>query len=711
MNKRLIFAAAAAGLLNHAVAAQTNTNEAAPSAPSEVRGSTSMPSIPAERTIFLDASGFFSFGVSVAYHPTFQRFYSSNSGSTSATGLVFGENGGAPISTISPLNIDPRGWFFNNNTDQLEISTFDAIAGGTDRGLVAPGIDMNGDLTGTLSILLPSLPGLASSQTSPHYNAVENVLNSRGNSEVVNVVDRSDGSLVNTITLDFAAAGMVDPLRDGILFIPTFQLLGVVDGDTDAAAFFDLNGDYLLSVQFDFDLTDSSRRPSFANNQIFVFDSNRSGWQGYEFPADQRFNDRFESFTLNQTGDWICDPGEICQDVFEVEVAEGSVVSIDLTAITGNSDARIAALRPGASLDASNVILARSSDYSCAGQDADEHAGFVADIGGRWQVVVGRDWSLSGGNTGTYALEVQSNQAFLSDMTLEQSDVTSQADNMRCRGEYRITGNWNCSAGESCQDAFSLSLETGSRLALAATELTGNSVPRFALHAPGVPLGDINLLTNTTEDRECVGQDQDDRPPAYPVRETGTHTLALTRDWGSSAGASGSYALSISAGEGVFSTPILTLNDFNSPAPGSRCGWRWESASNWSCLGGEDCQDVYDLELDSNTTPQIEVTDLTGSSVARLALFEPSTPLSGTNLLTGTNLDYSCGGQDVSETPAPITLNRSGTYQLAVGRDWGSSAGASGSYLASLVILDGYGGAAGQTVDDTQSLSGGLTCP
>jgi hypothetical protein len=80
-------------------------------------------------------------------------------------------------------------------------------------------------------------------------------------------------------------------------------------------------------------------------------------------------------------------------------------------------------------------------------------------------------------------------------------------------------------------------------------------------------------------------------------------------------------------------------------------------------------------------------------------------------MLTGSNLDYSCGGQDVSETPPPVAIDQTGNHRLAVGRDWGSSAGSSGNYLARVEILDGYGGPVTQTIDDTQSLSPDFTCP
>jgi len=73
----------------------------------------------------------------------------------------------------------------------------------------------------------------------------------------------------------------------------------------------------------------------------------------------------------------------------------------------------------------------------------------------------------------------------------------------------------------------------------------------------------------------------------------------------------------------------------------------------WNC-SGESCQDVYDIDFESGTELTIQVTDVTGDSVIRLALFAPRVPLSGTNLITGTNLDRECVGQNMNDT---VTLS------------------------------------------------------
>jgi hypothetical protein len=130
--------------------------------------------------------------------------------------------------------------------------------------------------------LLASMPGLNGSQTAPAYDAVDDVFYSRANSNGVNVVDRADGSLNGTIALDFTGAGISSVPDDGIVYVPSADLLGVVDTATDLAVFFNTDGTFASASQLDIDVTSGSRRPGYANGQLFVFDDSRGGWQGFD---------------------------------------------------------------------------------------------------------------------------------------------------------------------------------------------------------------------------------------------------------------------------------------------------------------------------------------------------------------------------------------------------------------------------------------------
>jgi hypothetical protein len=131
-------------------------------------------------------------------------------------------------------------------------------------------------------------------------------------------------------------------------------------------------------------------------------------------------------------------------------------------------------------------------------------------------------------------------------------------------------------------------------------------------------------------------------------------------------------------------------------------------SSDWSC-GGHDCQDVYDVTVQAGATVTIAVTAVTGNSVVRLAAFGPGVGLDGTNLLTGLSEDRQCVDQDASDTTS-FTAATAGTYRIAVGRDYGSSAGSSGTYTLT-VTVNGSLTFIGQTADDAPPSSTGMTCP
>jgi len=234
------------------------------------------------RTIFLDAgTHVFSVPSTVAYHPTFDHYYASDTGSSGVSGFVFPSGGGTALQTQTPLNIDPRAWNFDANTGQLEIVTFDALAGGTGLGLIRPGVDATGMLTGGTSTLLASMPGNSDAQSAAAYDGGADIFYSRSSSNVVNVVRRMDGSLAGTIVLNFTAAGITTALNDGIVFVPTVGWLVVLDSASNRAIAFDLLGNFVGASTLDITVTSTSRRPGYANGQLFVFDSARNGWQGY----------------------------------------------------------------------------------------------------------------------------------------------------------------------------------------------------------------------------------------------------------------------------------------------------------------------------------------------------------------------------------------------------------------------------------------------
>jgi hypothetical protein len=131
----------------------------------------------------------------------------------------------------------------------------------------------------------------------------------------------------------------------------------------------------------------------------------------------------------------------------------------------------------------------------------------------------------------------------------------------------------------------------------------------------------------------------------------------------------------------------------------------------WNCLAGETCQDVFDFEfLQPNTTVTIAVSNVTGTSVLRLALRGPGVPLDGTNLLNGTPNDRTCVPQDTSDSAGPLLAAPAGVYRLAVGRDGPTSFLGAGSYTVR-ITTDKPFTIVGQSANNAPSRAAGTSCP
>ena len=414
--------------------------------------------------------------------------------------------------------------------------------------------------------------------------------------------------------------------------------------------------------------------------------------------------------TSTVTGGWICPIGVSCQDVYEVELAEGSAVSVDVDGIYGDSVIRLAVFAPDAALDGDNVLVGASRDLSCTGQNEAAATSFVADRAGTWRIAVGRDAGSSVGAAGSYTLTVGSPSGLASPLTgPSPDDAEPRSPGFRCGSEYVVDSSWACAVSESCQDVYTLDLPAGTALELSALALTGNSAVRFALHGPDVARGGPNLLTNTTNDRKCLGQEDDDVLAPYVTQQAGVYTVAITRDWGDSSGTRGDYRLVV-GGDDFFDAPVATVDDEDSLAPGRQCAWTGSTSGAWSCGAGTSCQDVFDIALPAGARASTGVSGVTGDAVVQLAAFAPGEPLSGTNLLTGTNDDLACGLPNGAFDADPFEAPTTGVYRLAVGRD-ADDADMGGTYEARISVENGYGDTLVPTADDETSLSAGAVCP
>jgi hypothetical protein len=142
--------------------------------------------------------------------------------------------------------------------------------------------------------------------------------------------------------------------------------------------------------------------------------------------------------------------------------------------------------------------------------------------------------------------------------------------------DYNAVHDWVCASNENCQDVFKIDFEAGTTADFEVTDLTGNSIVQIALYAPYVTLGDYNLFTGSSLEYRCGVSGSCDVMPAesvtgFFINMSGTHHLAVTRNWGSSCGDRGTYRLRISADHG-FSRPVLSVDDVASLAQGATCG-------------------------------------------------------------------------------------------------------------------------------------------
>jgi hypothetical protein len=129
----------------------------------------------------------------------------------------------------------------------------------------------------------------------------------------------------------------------------------------------------------------------------------------------------------------------------------------------------------------------------------------------------------------------------------------------------------------------------------------------------------------------------------------------------------------------------------------------------WNCAIGVSCQDVYEVVLPQDTDVTLSISNVTGASVVRAAVFGPGEALSGTNLLTGSNLDSLCSPSQNSPVTLSFRATTTGVHRIAIGRDWNTSAGASGTYRF-VMTANRSMTSNGQTLNDVASEATGTAC-
>lgn len=275
---------------------------------------------------------------------------------------------------------------------------------------------------------------------------------------------------------------------------------------------------------------------------------------------------------------------------------------------------------------------------------------------------------------------------------------------------FNVNSGWQATVGLDAQDVYEFEFAAGALVTIDVTGITGTSMCRVALFAPGQPLSGTNVLTGTNFDASCGGQDADEVYDEVRITTSGLHRLAIGRDWGSSAGNNGLYTLGVTSNTG-FGVVGQSLNDAQSQAAGYTEACIHEINSSWSCAFAEDCQDVFPIYLPSGSVLDVTLDNLSGSSQGLVALYAPGVALGGINLLTNNTDDASCFGQDLAESFTGIAVPSAGVYLVTVTRDWGTSAGSGGNYRLTINSNKWIDSSAGQTANDTPSQATGFSCP
>jgi hypothetical protein len=220
-----------------------------------------------------------SVAMGLAYDPVTNQYYGAEGGSTSTPGQVWNSSGNL-LQTLSPINVDTRGIWYNPNTGTVQVETYASNSGSSGQGLFNMGLNGAGLFTGTNTKLI-TISGIADFQSVGAYNPGSNVIYSRGLTNVVNIANATTGNLVGTITLAVPAGSSLQ--QDSIAYDPTDNVLIAYDTTNKQALIFAMDGSFLGASAL-LGLVDPAPYFSlaFANGQLFVEDRSDHSWVGYD---------------------------------------------------------------------------------------------------------------------------------------------------------------------------------------------------------------------------------------------------------------------------------------------------------------------------------------------------------------------------------------------------------------------------------------------
>jgi hypothetical protein len=219
----------------------------------------------------LHCSGGDVYRSAVAYHPTFELYYSNNAGGT-ASNETFDLNGNLVQTELIP---DYRGFWYNENLDILEGNTWGS-------GIVTHSVLSNGHLGGTSTPVGNAItPNV---QSCGVYDPTADLIYYYDNG-VISGQNRSDFSTISPITLtglsSFSNVILYELMYTGC----TGNEIGIYDYISKSLYLFNIStGALSTTVQLPSDVITPSYTGfnfSYANEIVWIYNSTINKWVGY----------------------------------------------------------------------------------------------------------------------------------------------------------------------------------------------------------------------------------------------------------------------------------------------------------------------------------------------------------------------------------------------------------------------------------------------
>lgn len=324
---------------------------------------------PVVRTFAVGAGG--TFPSSLAFHPTFQRYYGSifisTTGAPTQNAIIY-NSVGTQVARNTNFPLRPRSWYHNPNNNRIEVVTQNAKnpqVGG--EGLYWVELNASGAFTGNYIGQL-ALPGLPSNQCAPAYDPRDNVLYARSTNNTVHVVSRANGSLIRTFELQD-----VPPLTaESIAFDSITRHLLTTEAGGTAVFVHDLNGKLLDTDELP-DVAPSTQGVGFANDLLTMYDSPDGVWRGYWILGEQNIEQPGTGAGMSVYNGGVNIFNTICADNHAMTgggiAIRESAATIANTLVTGNiamHGAGIASLY-GSSLRAWNLTVSGNTATKSGG--------------------------------------------------------------------------------------------------------------------------------------------------------------------------------------------------------------------------------------------------------------------------------------------------------------------------------------------------------